>query len=415
MTDKQSKKEDFSRRNFLKGAGAAGAVAVAAGAVLNSPRTASADTGVDTGKMKAGVYYGRHDMRCAEIPRPVANPEGLILKVKACGICHILDKNAWEYSGSGHVGIARGHEWSGEIVEVGSEHTDFKAGDRIYMEPVYHPCFNCAACKVRDYWRCVNPLAGEAGNARHGAFAEYLQIPFATKESAILLPKSLGLSFQDLALIEPLALGVGIARRVETEKVVAVVGQDVLGLGAVASLKRRGVPKVIASDISKIRRTASEQAGADIVVDSLKNDVVQAVMDETWGLGADAVIQCDDRPTTIFQAMNMVKNGGQIWTSSMMGGLIKPNVDIGSKAGGVPMEGRAVNEPLIAFDPAAMIYSGFSFGHRLSRFQEAVEIMQSGKCTANQLVTQVFPLEKIQEAFKISRDPHESIRVMIEP
>jgi L-iditol 2-dehydrogenase len=183
-------------------------------------------------------------------------------------------------------------------------------------------------------------------------------------------------------------------------------------------LKKRGVPKVIACDISKKRLEAAEEAGADIVIDALKKDIIQVVMQETRGEGADAVIQCDDRPIVVFQAMNIVRNRGKIWTTR--GAFLRLNPALIPQQAptvfSMPPEAGAMTETAISLDPSlASMMSGFGYGHRLSRFQEVVDLMQSGKCTADKLVTHVFPLDKITEAFKIAMDPHETIKVIVEP
>jgi threonine dehydrogenase-like Zn-dependent dehydrogenase len=368
-------------------------------------------------KMKAAIYYGPGDIRLEDIELPHVNPEGVVLKIMACGVCDILDlplwKN-WPEDGQG-IGLARGHEFSGEIVEVGSRVTDFKVGDRIFTEPVYSPCYKCEACKQKDYWRCINGGANEVGKAIHGAFAEYLAIPFVTKMSAVKVPANI--SYHDLALIDHLSLGAALARRAEAEKMVVVLGQDITGIGAVALLKKRGVAKVIASDISKIRRNASKEAGADIVIDAVNQDVVQVIMKETEGIGADCVIVCDNRPIATFQAMSMVRNLGKIWTTRneffRLNPALLPQAATSSPQ---PPDGGAYREQAISLNPAfASMQFGLRYGYKQERWQEALELLQSGKCTADKLVTHVFPLDKIREAFEAASNPHQSIKVLVEP
>jgi threonine dehydrogenase-like Zn-dependent dehydrogenase len=369
-------------------------------------------------KMKAAIYYGPGDIRLQDIEIPHANPEGVVLKVMACGVCDILDLPAWKNwpEGGQGIGLARGHEFSGEIVEVGSHVTEFKVGDRIFTEPVYRPCYRCEACKQKDYWRCINGGANEVGKAIHGAFAEYLAIPFLTKMSAIKVPDTM--SYHDLALIDHLSLGAALARRAEAEKLVVVLGQDITGIGAVALLKKRGVAKVIASDISKIRRNASEEAGADIVIDAINQDAVQAIMKETKGIGADCVIICDDRPVATLQAMSMVQNMGRIWATRPEFFRLNPALVPAQAAmfSAQPPDGSAYKEQAISLSPMfASMQFGLRYGYKQPRWQEALELLQSGKCTAEKLVTHVFPLDKIKEAFEIALNPHQSIKVLVEP
>jgi threonine dehydrogenase-like Zn-dependent dehydrogenase len=368
--------------------------------------------------MKAAVYYGPGDIRLKEIERPHASPEGAVLRVKASGVCNIVDLPAWKNwpEGGQGIGLVRGHEFSGDLVEVGSRVTDFKVGDRIFSEPVYRPCYRCEACRQKDYWRCIHWGEGEIGRAINGAFAEYLAIPFLTKMNAIKTPETL--SYHDLILIDHLGLGAALARRAERGKVVVVLGQDLTGIATVALLKKRGVSKVIASDISKIRRKAAEDAGADLVIDAVNQDAVQVVMKETDGIGADNVIICDERPTATFQAMNMVQHLGTIWTTRFeflhLNPAMVPVHPAASAA--MPPEAGAYIEQAVSLSPSlASMQFGFGYGQRLSRYQEALELLQSGKLSAAKLVTHVFPLDKIKEAFETAVNPHQSIRVLVEP
>jgi len=367
--------------------------------------------------MKAAIYYGPGDIRLKEIELPHANPEGVVLKVRACGVCNIVDIPAWKNwpEGGQGIGLARGHEFSGEIVEIGSQVTDFKVGDRIFSEPVYRPCYRCEACRQKDYWRCLHWGEGEVARTINGAFAEYLAIPFLTRMNAIKLPDTM--SYHDLILIDHLGLGAALARRAEGGKVVVVLGQDLTGIATVALLKKRGVMKVIATDISKIRQKASEEAGADLVIDAIDQDVVRTVMKETEGIGADSVIICDDRPTATFQAMNMIRHMGKIWTTRPEFLRLNPALlPAPSASPALPPEAGAYMELSISLSPhLASMQFGFGYGQRLSRYQEALELLQSGKCTASKLITHVFPLEKIKEAFETAVDPHKSIRVLVEP
>lgn len=369
-------------------------------------------------KMKAAVYYGPYDMQLKEVERPHANPEGVVVKVMACGVCDILDLPAWQHwpEGGRGIGLIRGHEFSGEIVEAGSLVTDFKVGDRIFSEPIYRPCYRCEACKQKDYWRCSHGGENEIGKAINGAFAEYLAIPFLNKMNAVKLPSTL--SYHDLALIDHLSLASSLARRAEYEKMVVVLGQDITGIGAVAMLKKRGVAKVVACDISKIRQKASDEAGADMVIDSVNQDVVQVVMKETQGIGADCVIICDNRPAAYIQAVSMVRNMGRIWTTRPDFVRLNPALlpDQASKFSVVTPESAAYRDPAINLSPTfAAMQFGFGYGYKQLRFQEAIESLSHGKCNAEKLVTHVFPLDRIKDAFEAAMNPHQSIKVLVEP
>jgi threonine dehydrogenase-like Zn-dependent dehydrogenase len=79
-------------------------------------------------------------------------------------------------------------------------------------------------------------------------------------------------------------------------------------------------------------------------------------------------------------------------------------------------ESGAFKDPAISLSPTfAAMQFGLGYGYKQLRYQEVLELLQSGKCTADKLVTQVFPLDKIKEAFEIALNPHQAIKVLVEP
>ncbi len=361
--------------------------------------------------MKSAIYYGPGDIRIEERPKPEPGVDGVVVKVKACGVCGFIDLDAWERMDTMGVGKARGHEWSGEIVEVGSNVTDFAVGERVYMEPIFKPCYRCEACLQKDYWRCSNPMQGGFVD---GAFAEYQWLPFVTTGSVIKLPDTL--SFRDLALVEPLGLGIGIAKKAKPGNTVVVLGQHLVGLGVTAYLKKMGVAKVITSAVSQKHLRASKEVGADIALDAINDDVVKIVMQETAGRGADQVMLTDPRPAALLQAIGAVRRTGIVWLCHY-GFPIR----LGGSLGAVPrysigLDWHGPVEPPVSFEPAFLYMrtAWGTLGERIPRFQEAVKLMESGVITAEKYVTHIFPLDKTKEAFDKAMDFNECIEVMVE-
>ena len=123
-------------------------------------------------KMKAAVYYGPGDIRIVEKDRPDAGEEGMVLKVGACGICPLIDVPHYKMefplkdipAGYTHEpartsGLVLGHEFSGEVVEVGSKVTTVEKGERIYGV-IWKPCGECEPRVAEDYENC---LFGDVG------------------------------------------------------------------------------------------------------------------------------------------------------------------------------------------------------------------------------------------------------------
>jgi L-iditol 2-dehydrogenase len=368
--------------------------------------------------MKAAIYYAPGDIRYEDVPDPKCLPEGVVVKVGACGVCTVMDVDAWvrwARGGSGS-GKARGHEWSGEIVEVGSKVKDFKVGDKIFQNPVFKPCYRCTYCLEGDYWRCVNWTEGLAQTAIHGGFAEYVSIPFVTNESAAKMPDELG--WADLSMIEPLYLAIGISRKADPGETALVIGQELMGLGIVAKMKERNV-RVITSDVSKKRLKAAAEVGADVIIDSIEQDVVSTVMKETKGKGADVVIVVDTRPLALMQAISCVRRAGCIWLAGFYYSPFSVREEIGPNEGKATLwqgPGAGYTNPSIGFDPSLlhMQVAWGSLGPRVPRWHEAAELIQSGKITAKKFVTSTFPLSKTKEAFDLTTDDNDQIKVIVE-
>ncbi|MBN2038573.1 MAG: alcohol dehydrogenase catalytic domain-containing protein [Spirochaetes bacterium] len=368
--------------------------------------------------MKAAIYYGPGSIKYEEVPYPKCAADGVVLKMGACGVCNVMDVDAWyKWSTGGQgVGLARGHEWSGEIVEVGPRVKGFKVGDKIFQNPVFKPCFNCNYCFEEDYWRCINWRQGMAHRAIHGGFAEYLSIPFITHESAAILPDSL--NWLDLAMIEPVYLGVGLAKKANEGETALIIGQELMGLSITAVMKERGV-KVITTDISKKHREASEEAGADVVIDSLNEDVAQRVLQETKGHGADVAIVVDTKPVAFIQALSSVRRSGKVWLAAYYYSPFKVPPGVGPTAGDMTSwigPGIAYTEPTIGFDPnfAHVQIAWGTLGERVPRWHEAAKLIQSGKISAKKHVSSIFPLEKTAEAFTLTAENHDEIKVMVQ-
>ena len=360
--------------------------------------------------MKSAIYYGPGELRIEERPRPVAGKHGVVVRVKACGICAIIDLNGWQNMQSMNVGKAPGHEWIGEVVEVGTDVAHLvKEGDTLYTFDPFVPCYHCAQCLQGDYWRCEN--WGQGMGKNNGAFSEYMWIPFITPESHIKPPKSV--SYRDAALIEPLHLSIGLAKKVKPGETVVIIGQHIVGLGLTAQLKKLGVAgKIITSAISKLHCDASEEAGADIVINGVEKDLVREVMKETKGRGADIVFICDARPISIMQGLACARDSGKTLIANRSLMPFDPHAAahwVGPDA--------ATREKASIFDPSIVFFESAwgTLGARVPLWQGALDLIMEGRITAKKHVTQVFPLEKINEAFKVAMDFHESIEVQIEP
>ena len=349
--------------------------------------------------MKAAIYHGPGDIRIEDVERPGPGDVGIIIRVRAAGICgtdvHAYRSDRIQYA----TGKVLGHEFSGDVVEIGSEVTDVEVGDRVWAISML-PCFQCEACREREYFRCRDAKGGGV-SGHDGAFSEYTWVPVvALNGNVIKLDDSL--NYRDGAMVEPVGVGTGAARRADPQSAdtVVVLGVGLVGLGAVATFKDMGVAKIIASDVSEKRLAAAGELGADVLINAAENDAVAEVMGETSGNGADIVVEAAGIPMTFHQSIDMVRRDGKVMAVATYDepfefdpSLARPGLRMSS------LVRKAVR----------MIgcYGGDNLG--------AYDLIRRGRLKAGQLVTHTLPLAEILRAFQIQMDVAESIKVMIEP
>jgi len=358
-------------------------------------------------KMKAAIYYGAGDVRIEDIQCPTAEDGidglGVVVKIGACGICNHKDIYRYQMTQSPPcaIGIALGHEYSGEVVEIGPNVTGVKVGDRV-MGYAMRPCLECEACKAKEYARCPNLLSGAGGGFTNGGMAEYILFPYSTPYTFTKLPDTM--SYRNGALFEVIILGIGMANKAKAGDTVVIIGADMTGLSTIAILKEIGAAKIIVSDVSKKRLEAAKALGADVVVNDFDEDLSRVVMKETKGEGANVVIVIEPRPINFRQAIDVVRLEGAIWLATEwdIPFALQPNQEQPEQAG---MHRR------IQFTVRC---PWGTLGLNKPRLQKSIELIEAGTISAEKYAT-VFPLEKVTEAFELAVNPHESIKVILEP
>lgn len=151
--------------------------------------------------MKAAIMYGPNDIRVEETEKPACPKGGLLLKVKAIGLCGSDIRNLTTDSRKGDYPHIYGHEVVGEVAEVSPEITTYAVGDRLYVYPVEH-CLKCEACRSGHSENCEN--AGDYAN-RQGGFADYLPVPPEQLNADAVYPIPDGVDYNSASLGEPLS------------------------------------------------------------------------------------------------------------------------------------------------------------------------------------------------------------------
>src|SRR6185437_15339326 len=211
--------------------------------------------------MKALVLKEYHQFALEDFPVPTLQPDEVLVRVRACGICgsdvHGMDGS----SGRRIPPIIMGHEAAGTIAEVGASVTGWKKGDRVTFDSTIS-CGECWHCRRGEINLCENRrvLGVSCGEyRRHGAFAEYVAVP-----QRILYRLPDNLSFEQAAMVEAVSVAVHAVERtpLSLNAAVAVVGAGMIGLLAVQVLRARGCGKIIAIDLDEGKLVLAKKFGA---------------------------------------------------------------------------------------------------------------------------------------------------------
>ena len=336
--------------------------------------------------MKAAVLCGEKDIRAQNVSEPVCQPHGVIIKVKFCGVCgsdlHVYKKDEGK-------GTIFGHEFSGDIVDVGSGVQGIKSGMRVTAVG-FSPCGKCYWCREGKAHRCSDMAL--LGYQLPGAMAEYVHVPFAALGRNVFpLPEEL--SYEDGASVEPLSISYFSVNRAQPKEneLIAVLGLGVIGLYAIQVLKAMGVAKIFASGRRPARIKAAKSCGAELVVDAAIDDAIPKIMEATGNLGVNTVVECAGNQQTFDQAIAITRGGGKI----MLVGVYE--------------------EPL-SWNPISALSKNLTLvGCLGGNFPAAIELLKSGKAKAKDMITHVFPLEEAAAAFRAQLADPAAIKVMIKP
>ena len=337
--------------------------------------------------MKAAVLNGACDITIEEVPEPVVEPEGVVIEVKACGIC---GSDVHLYSRGGPGGMIMGHEFSGDIIEVGENVTGVNVGDRV-VAMSGRGCGQCYWCQRGQWISCKRMML--LGYGIPGALAQYVSVPnFRMGEFTTILPASL--TYEEGATAEPLSVALHTVEQAQPqpEDTAVVIGAGIIGLCVIQILKSMGVNQIIVSGRREGRLKIARESGASTVVDATKENIVPIVDKLTSGKGADIVFECAGLPTTFQQAMEMVHRGGKVGLVGLYGQPI------------------SWNPTFIVGNDVTLLGCGLRF-----ELPGAVDLLQSGKVNTRPMITHEFPLENTKQAFETQISSQDAIKVLVKP
>ena len=338
--------------------------------------------------MKASRFLGNKTFAVTDLPTPHAGPGELVLRNQVCGVCgtdvHIYHGEP----GSADVNppVVLGHEYSGEVVEVGEGVTSFAVGDHVTVDPNIY-CGHCAYCQNGKKQLC--PSMEAIGVTRDGGFAQYSRIP--ASQAFKLEPT---VPWEAAAMAEPLACclhGIDLAG-IQVGDKVCVVGGGAIGLLMVQLAKLSGASQIVLSEPNEKRRQVGLQLGANAALDPTRPDAQEAFA-QVLGGGANVVIECVGNVPAVKSAFQFAGKGATVLLFSV------PKVD------------ATFDLPLFDVYKKELTIKG-SFVNP-DTHARAVALINSGKVDFGPIITHRFPLDQLPEAIAMQMSDA-SIKVVVE-
>jgi L-iditol 2-dehydrogenase len=257
-------------------------------------------------KMNAAVLHAPADLRYQEWDVPEVGPGEVLLRIRASGNCG-SDLHRIMVEGTYHFPCIPGHEFAGEIEEVGDGVVGVEKGDRVTAAPQI-PCKKCRWCLKGEYNLCED--YDYVGSRSDGAFAEFVKIPAA---NIVKLPENVG--YEAAAMTDPAAVALHALKRaggVGIGDTVAVLGAGPIGMFTCQWGKIMGADKVIATDVVDEKLEILKELGTDVTINAKHEDVVGCIAAETGGRGAHLIIETAGTVQTHHQSLLAAAKRGKV-------------------------------------------------------------------------------------------------------
>nr|WP_279664410.1 L-threonine 3-dehydrogenase [Ectobacillus ponti] len=330
--------------------------------------------------MKAIVKHHRgYGAQLQMVDIPSIQDHEVLIRVKATSICgtdvHIYTWDEWSQDRIQHTPYVFGHEFAGEVVQVGKNVANVAVGDYVSAE-THIVCYSCPQCLRGDYHICKHTKI--IGVDTQGCFAEYVAMPAVNIWKN---PKEM--PYHIASIQEPMGNAVHTVLAGEVAgRSVAIIGCGPIGLMAVGIAKAAGAAQVIAFDINEQRLELAKQMGATAVVNSLKENPVEMALELTGGNGMDVICEMSGHPVAMNQGFEMVTNGGRV---SILSLPTRPvDIDVTKH---VVFKGITVQ--------------GITGRRMFETWMQVSSLLKSGAVNVEPLITHQLPLEEFEKGFEM--------------
>lgn len=333
---------------------------------------------------------GYDQMKFIDLDIPQATSDKVLIKVAYTGICGSdIHTFKGEYKNP-TTPVVLGHEFSGEVVAVGNAVRKVKVGDRVTSETTFYVCGDCEYCKQKEYNLC--PHRKGLGTQQNGSMANYV---LAKEESIHILPESL--SYEGAAMSEPLACCVHAMyqkSQLRLQDKIIIMGPGPIGLFLLQIAKEIGAFVIMTGITRDAHRLAlAKELGADIVVDTLKEDLATIVHQATEGYGVDKIYDASGAVQAVNSSLPLLRKQGQF-------------IQVGLFA-----------NKIVDLDTESIIQREIEYiGSRSQNPYDwpiAIHLLAKGAINIEKMITKKYPLEDWRIAFEQVMLGNE-IKVMLE-
>jgi L-iditol 2-dehydrogenase len=327
--------------------------------------------------MRAAELIAPHTFRLIDMPVEEPGPGEIQVRIQAVGVCG-SDLHAYSEGAVGSMPnvypMLLGHEPAGTIVKVGAGVTGLAPGDPGALEPALY-CYHCEYCLSGHHNVCAN-IRFLSNPNYPGFFRELVNLPAVN-----FRPMPAGMSFDEAALAEPLAIAVHSLRlaSIRLGETVAVLGAGPIGLMTIAALRAAGAGRIYAVEPLAHRRELARGIGAHAAFEP--EEAVEEILRATGKRGVDCAIDCAAAEHTTNQAVQLARNAGRVALTGIHSIAM------------VPLDGSAMRRKELTI---------FNVRRSNHETDEAMELLQAHSAWFAPVLTHTRPLNRIGEAFDLA-------------
>jgi L-iditol 2-dehydrogenase len=345
--------------------------------------------------MKAVVYHGKGDVRVESVPVPACAPAEIRVKIDACAVCGSDLKTFTNGNPRMKPPITMGHEFTGLVETVGGAVKGFNVGERVVMATSIS-CGECVYCKKGWSNLCVklDPM----GFSYPGGMAEYVVIPEKALRNGHVIKVPPGVPAAHAALAEPFSCAVNAAENcgISRGDAVVVIGAGPLGIMNLYVAGQFGAGKLILAELAGKRLEQARAFACDRLVDTTKENLLEVVLAETGGVGADCVIVAAPAASAQEQALDLARKKGRV--------CLFASLPVGKSM-------LSIDSRKIHYGELVVVGASDSTPRQV---QKAVELLANKGSPAERLATPILPLDKIADAFRVM-EARDGMRVVLKP